>query len=54
LSIIGGKTAISLINGWVRTEYHKSCSQAKIISAIHPNEINAEMVAVIKDICGTA
>lgn len=51
LSIISGKSAISLINGWVRSEYHKHCSQAKIISAILPDEIDAEMVAVLKDIC---
>ena len=52
LSIVSGKRTISLINEWVKNEYHKSCSQAKIISEIQPEEINAEMITVLKAICG--
>jgi len=51
LKIISGKKAISLINGWIRNDYNKSCSLAKIISAIHPNEVDTEMVDVLKNIC---
>ncbi len=51
LSIIGGKSAIKLINQWVRSEYHKHCSLGKIINAIHSDEIDAEMVEVLKTLC---
>lgn len=51
LSIISGKSAISLINNWVRTEFKKHCSQAKIISAIRPQEIPEEMIEVIQSLC---
>lgn len=51
LSIIGGKYALSLINSWIKNEYNKHCSQAKILSAIKSEDINSEMVEVIRTLC---
>ncbi len=51
LSIIGGKYALSLINSWIISNYHKHCSQAKILSAIKAEDICCEMVEVIRALC---
>ena len=51
LSIISGKSAISRINCWIKDEYKKHCSQARIISAIEADEIADEMVEMIRSLC---
>jgi len=51
LSIIGGKYALSLINSWIKSNHHKHCSQATILSAIKAEDISSEMVEVIRALC---
>lgn len=51
LSIIGGKYALSLINSWIKSNYHKHCSQATILSVIKAEDISSEMVEVIRALC---
>lgn len=47
LSIACGKDIISLVNSWIRTEYHKSSSRSRIISALTPDDISPEIKGVI-------
>ena len=47
LSIASGKDIISLVNSWIRNEYHKSSSRSRIISALTPDDISPEIKGVI-------
>lgn len=48
LSIISGKSTLSLINKWMKEEYNSHCSLNKIISTVVIDEIDNEMVDIIK------
>jgi len=50
LGIVSGKQMIGLINEWMEKEYHAHCSQSIIISNIKANEIDEEMVILLKEI----
>ena len=48
LAMVSGKDLIKKINQWLRKKYNKSCSIDKIISALHPEEIDNEIIDVLK------
>lgn len=47
LSVCNGKDLISLINDWIRKQYHRSSSRTKLLDALTPNDICDEMKEVI-------
>jgi len=47
LAICNGKDAISLINAWIRQQYHRSSSRSKLLSVLTPDDITEEMRKVI-------
>ena len=51
LSIVSGKQLVKQINEWMRNEYDKHCTQTKILTFIRADEIDDEMVKIIKMIC---
>ena len=48
LSIACGKDIISLINSWIKTEFKRSSSRSRILSALKPRDIPDEMKQVIE------
>ncbi|MET0016466.1 AAA family ATPase [Oscillibacter sp.] len=48
LSLVNGKQLISLINEWMREEYHKSCSQVRLLASIKQEEVSKEICEVIQ------
>ncbi len=47
LSVACGKDIISLVNEWIKSQYHRSCSRSRIISQLQPTDIPSEMKEVI-------
>lgn len=47
IDIIPGKDALRAINGWIRQEYNVSCSMKSIFSVMKPDDIDAEIIAVL-------
>ena len=52
LSVCNGKDLISLVNEWIKREYHRSSSRAKLLGALTPDDICDEMKMVISILTG--
>ena len=47
-----GKDLISLVNEWIKREYRRSSSRAKLLGALTPDDICDEMKMVISILTG--